>query len=48
MGWALSEEPNAKLAKSALQQTINKHNPDIRQLMFHSDQEESIFSPPVS
>lgn len=38
MGWALSEEPNAELAKSALQHAINKHQPDTRNLMFHSDQ----------
>jgi len=38
MGWALSEEPNAELAKSALQHAINKHEPDTQQLMFHSDQ----------
>jgi len=38
MGWALSEEPNAELAKSALQHAINKHKPDTQHLMFHSDQ----------
>lgn len=38
MGWALSEEPNARLAKSALQDAINKHKPDTQHLMFHSDQ----------
>ncbi len=39
MGWALSEEPNAELAKSALEQAINKHKPETQQLMFHSDQD---------
>jgi transposase InsO family protein len=38
MGWALSEEPNAELAKTALQHAIKKHQPNTRQLMFHSDQ----------
>ena len=38
MGWALSEEPNAELAKSALEHAINKHKPDTQPLMFHSDQ----------
>lgn len=38
MGWALSEKPNTELAKSALQQAINKHLPETQQLMFHSDQ----------
>ncbi len=38
MGWALSKEPNAELAKTALQQAIRKHRPDTRQLLFHSDQ----------
>ncbi len=38
MGWTLSEEPKAELAKSALQHAINKHEPETQQLMFHSDQ----------
>ncbi len=38
MGWSLSEEPNAELAKSALEHAINKHKPETQQLMFHSDQ----------
>ena len=38
MGYATSEEPNAELAKAALQQAINKHKPDTQKLMFHSDQ----------
>lgn len=33
-GWALLEEPNAELAKSALQHAINQHQPDTHQLMF--------------
>jgi transposase InsO family protein len=34
-----SEGPNAELTKSTLQHAINKHKPDTRQLIFHSDQE---------
>ena len=38
MGWALSETPDAALAKSALQHAVCKHQPDTKTLMFHSDQ----------
>jgi putative transposase len=38
IGWALSQSPNAQLAKEALTHAIKIHNPDTSQLMFHSDQ----------
>lgn len=38
MGWALSESPNAALAKAALQHAIEKHKPATQRLLFHSDQ----------
>ena len=38
VGWALSQQPNAKLAKTALIDAIRKQQPDTRQLLFHSDQ----------
>ncbi len=38
VGYALSERPNAELAKAALDHAIKKHVPDTSKLMFHSDQ----------
>lgn len=38
VGWALSQTPNAQLAKDALTHAIKLQNPDTNQLMFHSDQ----------
>lgn len=38
VGYALSETPDAQLAKKALQNAISLVKPDTRQLMFHSDQ----------
>jgi len=38
VGWALSQSPNAQLAKDALTHAIKMQNPDTSQLMFHSDQ----------
>lgn len=38
VGYALSQRPDAQLVKAALMDAIRKHNPDTRQLMFHSDQ----------
>ena len=38
VGWALSKQPNAQLAKDALVNAIYRHQPNTHQLMFHSDQ----------
>lgn len=38
VGWSLSTNPNAELAKSALNNAIARHNPNTTKLMFHSDQ----------
>ena len=38
VGYALSESPNAALAKRALINAINKKQPDTGHLLFHSDQ----------
>lgn len=38
VGWSMSQQPNAELAKDALRQAILKHQPDTTQLLFHSDQ----------
>jgi len=38
VGWALSQSPNAELAKKALQHAIKMQQPKTNQLMFHSDQ----------
>lgn len=38
VGWAMSQQPNAELAKEALRQAILKHQPDTTPLLFHSDQ----------
>jgi transposase InsO family protein len=38
VGWAFSQQPNAELAKKALQHAIRMQQPDTAQLMFHSDQ----------
>ncbi|VAW74757.1 Mobile element protein [hydrothermal vent metagenome] len=38
VGWAMSQQPNAELAKEALKQAIQKQQPDTTQLLFHSDQ----------
>lgn len=38
VGWALSQTPNAQLAKEALTHAIKMQNPNTQQLMFHSDQ----------
>ena len=38
VGWALSQHPNAALAKQALTNAIQKHQPVLNCLQFHSDQ----------
>lgn len=38
VGYALSKTPDAELAKKALTNAIAKHQPNTRELMFHSDQ----------
>jgi putative transposase len=38
VGWAISQQPNAELAKNALADAIKKQRPDTTQLLFHSDQ----------
>jgi len=38
VGWALSQHPNAALAKQALTNAIQKHQPVLNGLQFHSDQ----------
>ena len=38
VGHAMPTSPNAKLAKEALINAIKRQNPDIGQLLFHSDQ----------
>jgi len=38
VGWAVSQSPDAKLAKAALNDANQKHQPNLKQLMFHSDQ----------
>ncbi len=37
VGWSLSQKPNAKLAKKALQNAIRRKHPDTSKLLFHSD-----------
>ena len=38
VGWAMSQQPNADLAKEALKQAIQKQQPATTKLLFHSDQ----------
>ena len=38
VGWAVSQSPDAKLAKAALNDANEKHRPHLKKLMFHSDQ----------
>ena len=38
VGWAVSQSPDAKLAKAALNDAIKKQRPRFKKLMFHSDQ----------
>jgi transposase InsO family protein len=38
VGWALSKQPNAQLAKDALSNAVARHQPNTNKLMFHSDQ----------
>lgn len=38
VGYALSQTPDAQLAKDALADAIRKQQPDTRKLLFHSDQ----------
>ena len=38
VGWALSKQPTAELAKRALANAIRRKQPDTSQLLFHSDQ----------
>ena len=38
VGWAVSQSPDAKLAKAALDDAIKKQRPRFKKLMFHSDQ----------
>ncbi|KMT65370.1 IS3 family transposase [Catenovulum maritimum] len=38
VGYALSTSPDAKLAKAALDNAIQRHQPNTRKLLFHSDQ----------
>ena len=38
IGWALSKQPNAQLAQDAMDNAINRYQPNTDNLMFHSDQ----------
>ena len=38
VGWALSKQPNTQLAQDAMDNAINRYNPNTNNLMFHSDQ----------
>nr|WP_201339814.1 DDE-type integrase/transposase/recombinase [Isorropodon fossajaponicum symbiont] len=38
VGWALSKQPNAQLAKDALSNAVSRHQPNTNKHMFHSDQ----------
>ena len=38
VGWALSKQPNTQLAQDAMDNAINRYQPNTNQLMFHSDQ----------
>ena len=38
VGWALSKQPNTQLAQDAMDNAINRYNPNTDNLMFHSDQ----------
>lgn len=38
VGWSMSQQPDAELAKDALRQALQKHCPNSRALLFHSDQ----------
>lgn len=38
VGWAISQQPNAELAKNALTDAIRKQQPNTAKLLFHSDQ----------
>ena len=38
VGWALSKQPNTKLAQDAMDNAINRYQPNTNQLMFHPDQ----------
>ena len=38
VGWAMSKNPNAELAKAALSHAILRQQPDTTKLLFHSDQ----------
>ena len=38
VGWALSKQPNTKLAQDAMDNAINRYQPNTDNLMFHSDQ----------
>ena len=38
VGWSLSKQPNSQLAQDAMDNAINRYNPNTDNLMFHSDQ----------
>ncbi len=38
VGWVLSKQPNAQLAKNALSNTVVQYQPNTNKLMFHSEQ----------
>ena len=38
VGWALSKQPNTQLAQDAMDNAINRYQPNTDNLMFHSDQ----------
>ena len=38
VGWAMSQQPNAELAKNALADAIKRQRPDTTKLLYHSDQ----------
>jgi len=38
VGWSISQQPNAKLAKNALADAIKRQQPNTTKLLFHSDQ----------
>jgi transposase InsO family protein len=35
--WALSKQPNSQLAQDAMDNAINRYQPNTNNLMFHSD-----------
>jgi len=44
VGWALSKQPNSRLAQDAMDNAINRYQPNTDNLMFHSDQGTQYYS----